>query len=125
MIRWHQTLEFSDLVAYYEGLIRLRKKLPGLCDKSADAIKRISGKKVWREGVVSFCVDNMDQDGESKWSSLFIAYNNNTQSVHVDLPKGTWTVLADKDDSDCEKLPTFTTDGQLIIEGCSGIIIGK
>lgn len=125
MIRWHQTLEFSDLLAYYEGLIRLRKKLPGLCDKSADAIKRISGKKVWREGVVSFCVDNMDQDGESKWSSLFIAYNNNTQSVYVDLPEGIWTVLADKYHTDCEKMPIFTTDGQLIIDGCSGIIIGK
>jgi len=36
-----QTIEYADLLAYYEGLIRLRKKLPGLCDKSVDAVKRI------------------------------------------------------------------------------------
>jgi len=67
----------------------------------------------------------MDQDRKSKWSSLVMPYNNNTQSVYVDLPEGTWTVLADKYHTDCEKMPIFTTDGQLIIEGCSGIIIGK
>ena len=125
MIRWQQTLEFSDLLAYYEGLIRLRKKLPGLYDKSPEAAKRITEKKVWREGVVSFCVDNTDQKGESKWSSLFIAYNNNAQPVYVDLPEGNWTVLADKYHTDCEKMPVFNAHGQLIIESRSGIIIGK
>ena len=125
MIRWHQTLEFSDLLAYYEGLIRLRKKLPGLCDKSPEAAKRISQKRVRREGVVSFCVDNTDYKGESKWTSLFIAYNNNAQPVYVVLPEGNWTVLADKYHTDCEKMPVFNAHGQLIIESCSGIIIGK
>ena len=125
MMRWHQTLEFSDLLTYYEGLISLRKKLPGLCDKSAAAAKRISRKKVWKEGVVSFCVDNRPTDDASKWSELFIAYNNNAQRVFVDLPEGKWTVLADKYDTDCEKIPVLNDQGQLIIEGCSGIIIGK
>ena len=125
MIRWHQTLEFSDLLAYYEGLIRLRKKLPGLCDKSPEAGKRISQKRVRTEGVVSFCVDNTDHKGESKWTCLFIAYNNNAQPVYVELPEGNWTVLADKYRTDCEKMPVFNAHGQLIIESRSGIIIGK
>ncbi len=125
MMRWHQTLEFSDLLAYYEGLISLRKKLPGLYDKSALAAERISQKKIWGEGVVSFCVDNTCRDGNSKWSNLFIAYNNNAQKAYVTLPEGKWIVLADKFDTDCEKMPAFTDDGQLIIEGCSGIIVGS
>lgn len=125
MMRWHQTQEFSDLLAYYEGLIRLRKKLPGLYDKSASAAERISEQKIWGEGVVSFCVDNSSGDVASKWSQLFIAYNNNAQKVCVTLPEGNWIVLADKYDTDCEKTPVFTTNGQLIIEACSGIIVAK
>jgi len=125
MIRWRQTLEFSDLMAYYEGLISLRKKLPGLYDKSAGAAKRISGKEIRGEGVVSFCVDNASEDSASKWSELFIAYNSNAQKTYLTLPEGQWTVLADKYDTDCEKAPVFNAQGQLIIEGCSGIIIGR
>ncbi len=58
MLKWRQTVDFSDLVSYYSGLIRLRKRLPGLYDKSADAAKRIMGEKVHGEGLVSFLVDN-------------------------------------------------------------------
>ena len=28
MMRWHQTVEFADLLSYYEGLISLRKNCP-------------------------------------------------------------------------------------------------
>ena len=49
MLRWKQTEEFSDLLEYYKGLIRLRKRMPGLCDKTATAPKHISDKKVHQE----------------------------------------------------------------------------
>ena len=124
MIRWHQTLEFADLLAYYEGLISLRKKLPGLCDKSAAAKDRIFDKKIWKEGVVSFRLNNTSEE-PVQWSELFIAYNSNPGKALVTLPEGNWTVLADKECTDCEKEPVFTADGQLIIQGCSGIILSK
>ncbi|MDE6517258.1 MAG: type I pullulanase, partial [Acetatifactor sp.] len=58
MLRWRQTVEHQELVAYYKGLIRLRKRLPGLCDKSADAAGRILEKKVLGPGAVAFRMDN-------------------------------------------------------------------
>ncbi len=125
MMRWHQTLEYADLLSYYEGLISLRKKLPGLCDKSAAALNRISEQKVWGEGIVSFCVDNTAKDGDSKWEKLFISYNSNPKAAAVTLPEGDWTVLADKNETDCEKKAIYTADGQLIIQSNSGIILGK
>lgn len=66
MLKWSRTVEYADLLAYYKGLIRLRKKLPGLCDKSADAAGRIAAKKVHGPGVVSFAVDNRGNAGENK-----------------------------------------------------------
>lgn len=125
MMRWHQTLEFADLLTYYEGLISLRKKLPGLYDKSKDAAARISQSTVWQEGLVSCCIDNTSDKDCTKWSQLFVVYNSNHEQKCVNLPEGDWTVLADKYDTDCEKAPVLTADGQLIIEGCSGIMVGK
>ncbi len=125
MMRWHQTLEFSDLLAYYEGLISLRKKLPGLYDKSASAAGRISQRTIWGEGVVSFCVENTAEENAAGWSKLFIVYNGENKQTTVSLPDGEWTVLADKYVSDCCKKPALTADGQLIIDGCCGMILSS
>ena len=126
MLRWHQTLEFADLLKYYEGLISLRKKLPGLCDKSPEAFKRISEKKVWKEGVVSFLVDNRTEQQSSRdnWEQLFIIYNAE-EKTSVTLPSGNWTVLADKSCSDCLRQASFTKDGQLIVEARCGMMLGR
>ncbi len=126
MMRWHQTVEFSDLVTYYEGLIRLRKKLPGLYDKSAEAKDRIFAKKTEKEGVVSFCVDNTCPScTNNEWAQLFIAYNSCKEAAELILPEGEWVVLADKTDTDCIKEITCTKDGKLIVEALSGIMLGK
>ena len=44
---WERAYEYQELRQYYQGLIALRKQLPGLCDKSEEAWKRISGQ--WKE----------------------------------------------------------------------------
>lgn len=125
MMRWHQTVEFADLLSYYEGLISLRKKLPGLYDKSADAYKRITDKKVWAEGVVSYCADNTaDAAADSVYRKLFVVYNSNKETVSVELPEGCWVVLADKEDTDCQKEPVLTGDGKLTVPGCCGMMLG-
>ena len=52
MLKWGRTVEYAELVDYYRGLIRLRKKLPGLCDKSRSAAARIQiGRASCRERV--------------------------------------------------------------------------
>lgn len=126
MLRWEQTQEFSELLAYYKGLIRLRKKLWGLCDKSKEAAARISDKKVWEEGVVSFRVDNTDpRAATDDWKELLIAYNANDRKVSIELPKGAWSVLADKTEADCVKEVPYTEDGRCRIAAGSGILLAR
>lgn len=119
MLRWKQTEEFSDLLEYYKGLIRLRKRMPGLCDKTATAPKHISDKKVHQEKVVSFVVNN------SVESQLFVVYNAGDDREEIEMPKGEWIVVADKMDTDCQKKVTLTEEGKLIVESCSGIMLEK
>jgi len=134
MLRWQQTQEFADLLGYYEGLIALRKQLPGLYDKSKEAAYRVTDKKVWKEGVVSFCLDNtrrehqndeVSEEPTENWKELFIIYNGEKETVSVALPDGEWTVLADKNSTNCRKIPVVNEQGLLTVEGCCGMMLGK
>ena len=125
MLRWEQTIEFADLLTYYKGLISLRKKLPGLCDKSADAPKRITEKQIQSAGVASFVVDNTVDGKTENWSQLFVAYNSKDEQVAIAIPEGEWVVLADKYDTDCEKEIALNNDKKLNIEAKSAIMLGK
>ncbi len=127
MLRWKQTVEFADLISYYRGLIRLRKRLPGLYDKSPGAAERIGRETIHGSGVVSFTVDNAPLPGrqeECPWPELFIVYNAGDTVALVNVPEGQWTVLADGEEADCRK-KAFLRDGNLPVEAKSGMMLGR
>lgn len=126
MLRWKQTVEFEDLVSYYKGLIRLRKSLPGLYDKSSSAYIRIYKEEVHKDGLVSFVVDNSSKDEakKSQWKELFIAYNASKETEYVPVPEGEWFVLADDKETDCCKQAVIYGDGMVAIAPSSGLILG-
>ncbi len=151
MLRWRQAERFQGLVEYYRGLISLRRKLPGLCDKSRDAWRRIQNQTVHGEGVVSFRVDNHVGTGDpesvsdSIWEELLIYYNASGRSFPVELPdlsgvseisgvsggqqeaevplisEADWEILADDTCADCRK----PVAGKTEVKACSGLILGK
>ena len=115
---WKKAWEESALVEYYKGLIGLRKKLPGLCDKSADARKRIFHMRE-EAGLVSFMVDNrkkrdslrkvgengagQTEDGNGAcvpgWQTLMVIYNRRESPAVFDLPGEGWEILCDGENS--------------------------
>lgn len=138
MLRWCQTVEFGSLVDYYKGLISLRKKLPGLCDKSPDASGRISRKQIHGEGVVSFRVDNRPSGeagcGGDRWDQLFIIYNASSENCTVSLPgeegdlgpdcRKVWEILADGTEADCRR--EISAAGNMIqVNAHSGMLLGR
>lgn len=132
MLRWHQTVEQSDLLEYYKGLIRLRKKLPGLCDKSENAWRRVTEQNICKERVVSFFVDNNAAAHQSsflnetqKWEKLFIIFNASDEDYKAQLPDGTWEILADGQKTDCSKAAVCEKDGCINVAAASGMILGK
>ena len=124
MLRWEQAARFGDLVEYYKGLIRLRKSLPGLCDKSPAAAQRVTQKRIYRDGVVSFRVDNKTAYGREEWEELLIVYNASPHSYTLELPQaegGGWTILADGSGTDCRKSAAESVE----IEGRSGMMLAR
>lgn len=130
MLRWRQTVEFADLVEYYKGLIRLRKRLPGLCDKRAGAAERILESEIPMPGVVAFLMDNRRraadrESGCDSWPEIFVVYNASEDAVEVALPTGQWSVLADGRRADYEPGAQLCREGTVPVPACSGMIMGR
>ena len=120
MLDWKRTEEYGELVDYYRGLISLRKRMTGLTDKSPEAYKHISDKKVLGEKLVSFQVENPGAEMER----LFVIYNASDKEAAVALPEGEWFVLADAEVTDCCK-PVKGSDKTVRVEACSGMLLGR
>ncbi|MCM1542727.1 MAG: extracellular solute-binding protein [Blautia sp.] len=106
------------------GLIRLRKKLPGLCDKSASAVERITGQRIYGAGVVSFQVDNRPVRGSAEWDELFIVYNASSGDCAIPIPDGVWEILADGRETDCRRAVEESRES-IRVEAHSGMLLGN
>lgn len=136
MLKWQQSIRFADLLEYYKGLIRLRKKLPGLWDKSTAAAGRILDKQIIGPGIVAFRMDNRLREGQGVqtgsavapentcWKELLVVYNASGDDAKIRLPQGCWSILADAQQADCQKEAEADREGQLCIPACSGMILG-
>ena len=134
MLRWRQTVEYGELLEYYRGLIRLRKRLPGLCDKSAAAAERILEREILGPGVVAYRMDNRpgedwkkhaDTAQEWGWPEIFVAYNASDKAASIDLPQGQWNVLADGQQADYTCEMQIRREGMISVPPCSGMIMGR
>ncbi len=88
-IDWRRKKKFAELVAYYRGLIALRRATPEFRLSSADAIrKRLTFLPGAPSGVVAFLIA-----GDRR--HLVVVYNANRAPVTVHLPEANWSVLVD------------------------------
>lgn len=122
-LNWKQAWKNEKLIEYYKGLIALRKQLPGLCDKSKDATKRI--KVLWKkDGLIGISVANKKENEISLWRSLTLIYNSQKEEKKVSLPAGEWEVLLDGEDSFAWKHPKKLRQ-MAIIAPISVLVLGQ
>jgi len=122
MLRWRQAGDRKALVDYYRGLTVLRKKLPGLYDKSPEAAGRILEPKVLGESVVGFRVDNRGDD--TPWDELLVVYNGSTESYLQEIPGGMWEILVQDDRADIRT--RIRPEERLIeVKARSGLLLGR
>lgn len=116
MLRWERAEQFSALTDYYRQLIRLRKSLPGLCAKSADAADRVAEQTVHGPGVVSFQVEGGGLEGER----LMVVYNASDDAFSVPLPEGGWIIRAD---GQCADQNTTVSGQSVRVPAHSGMLL--
>ncbi len=118
---WNRAWENRALADYYRGLLALRKQLPGLCDKSTLAAARLLRVAAPARDCAAVLLDN---SGDSPWRRLFLAYNAGETKVSLDLPEGSWDLLADGDSSTRWQSPTEAT-GPVTLPPVSALILGQ
>ena len=118
---WRRAWENRDLADYYRGLIALRKQLPGLCDKSPQAWRRMLEAADFAPGVVRIVMDN---SGEcSPCGRVLLLVNAEERETRVALPAGEWAVLADGESSFLWQHPVRVS-GEARIAPVSALILG-
>ena len=118
---WQRSYDNRELVEYYRGLIELRQQLPGLQDKTADAHLRVLDVCQLTQDAAAIRLDN---GKESPWTELLMCFNASRQEVTLNLPQGSWAILADGESSLKWQNPQAIT-GQAILPPMTTLILGK
>lgn len=118
---WRRAWENRDLVDYYRGLVALRKRLPGLCDKSPTAPDRVDSVHEPARDCVTLTVDNTC--GDSPWKKLFLAYSARSAETEIVLPDGEWELLVDGTSSFLWEAPEVWS-GRYLLAPVSAAVFG-
>ena len=101
-IKWGSTVEFSDLVSYYKGLMNIRKAFTPLRanDKSYQSNIKVAGNFADATTLIYYVITN-DQQGE--WNKMAVVHNASNRVQNVTLPDSSigtdyeWVILAKGD----------------------------
>ncbi len=107
LLDWQRAWECAELVDYYRGLISLRKQLPCLCDKSADASKRVLSAAALAENCAGISLDNRDG---AHWDTVLLVVNASLEDKELPLPEGKWQLLCDEKSSFHAQEKTLLSD---------------
>jgi len=119
---WLRAWENEGLVRYYRGLIALRFQLPGLCDKSPQARRRLLWSNDSAPNCVVACVDN--QSPGSRWDQLLLIFNCSDTPRQLNLPQGQWQLLVDHRSSFHWKDHILFT-GSAAVDAQAPLILGR
>ena len=106
-INWTRSIRYKDLLDYYKGLIKIRKRFSPLRDSSTKAVN--NSYIVYNGQIISLTIKN---DVEGEWKMMSIVLNNGENASQVelksqyDLPEK-WVILADAANASTEAIAEF------------------
>ena len=119
---WKRAYRNRAMVDYYRGLIALRKRLPGLCDKREGAWLRLLRATDAAPGAAAILLDNTG--GDSPYDVLLLAFNASQDACSLALEEGEWAVLCDAEDSFLHEHPRRAAQ-QIELAPVSALILGR
>ncbi len=115
-IDWSRKAEYSEVVSYYQGLIRLRKNHPAFRLTSTEAVQQhLRFLDTPADNLIAYTLS--DHAGGDEWSDILVALNGSGQYQSLDLPEGDWRIVVDGEQvdenglgeiSDAATIPAYT-----------------
>ncbi len=123
-IDWSLKSRYADLVAYYKGLIALRKAHPAFALGTAEAVREhLSFIEHENEAAVGFVLEGLE--GIDSARRIVVLMNGSRDSVKFDIPAGNYVVLADGSGIDLTGRVTLNSDGVATVAPIEGVILAE
>lgn len=93
-IKWDNIHEYPDMIAYYKGLIALRKAHPVFRMQSeAEMTQNLCFLSDTPENVVAYLLKGKGADDTPE--NILVIFNGNDEEILYNLPEGKWKILVD------------------------------
>lgn len=93
-IKWDNIHEYPDMIAYYKGLMALRKAHPVFRMQSeAEMTQNLCFLSDTPENVVAYLLKGKGADDTPE--NILVIFNENDEEILYNLPEGKWKILVD------------------------------
>lgn len=93
-IKWDNIHEYPDMIAYYKGLMALRKAHPVFRMQSeAEMTQNLCFLSDTPENVVAYLLKG--KGAEDTPENILVIFNGNDEEILYNLPEGKWKILVD------------------------------
>ena len=119
-IDWDRQNEYMDVVEYYKGLIKLRKRHPAFRMTSQTEIcENIKFYDTENNQLITYVIYN-NANGDT-WGRIAVIFNASAERVSVELPCAGWNVVVDGEASGVDSLRYV--DGNILeVDGISAVV---
>lgn len=108
-IDWTRTETYYDLVEYYKGLIKLRKKFSAFRDSTPNTVRNNMHFYDFSDTAVAYTIENKVQN---EWNKALVIFNGSRCEQHFDLDAfglgGWWVAVVDSTHSGIEYLGEYS-----------------
>lgn len=110
-LNWSHKALNHELVDYYRGLISIRRTYSELRNVNPDFRQFLNGSSALSYGILM----------EGNFKVLVLINGDPTSAAHIELPEGSWTVLADRNQSGLKNLGHV--EGAAEVPATSGLLL--
>lgn len=127
-LEWQRTIEYKDIVDYYKGLIKLRKKYRAFRMNSRCEIKEnlkffVKGENFYKDNIVAYKIE--DNTGKNLCNDIVVIFNANDEEAFIDLQECRWSVLVNKEKAGVDEIHAITGNNITVPSKCAYVLIKK
>lgn len=119
---WTRAMQYKELVAYYKGLLMIRKHFLALSSKDRKILEHFTFYDTVQEETIAFLVHGI-QEKEDWWEDLFVIYQNEEKEKQFELPEGRWQLLCDG--INCVPQGIQSLENKVMVKGKTVTILGR
>ncbi len=93
MLDWKSMENYSDLIEYYRGLLKIRENFAALTDCTAMTANNVESLDKLPNGVCAYKINNTES---GKWKKMCVVFNGGSDPQNIELD-GEWIQIANEE----------------------------